>query len=182
METRDQILKIAGELLAKRGYWGVSMQDIADSLGITKAALYYHFPSKQALTRALLEQTYEEFFSALEEAGKKTSNPAATLLASVDAYITFALKKPQINFLLFTETEELDEGLRAYLESVHREVKDFFKVLIGANLAEERRANLSLNSITEALLGILSNLNFIKRATPQKSAQEITQFILPNEK
>lgn len=170
METRDQILKIAGELLSKRGYWGVSMQDIADVLGITKAALYYHFPSKQALTRALLEQTYEEFFSTLEEASSRFSNPASKLLSTLDAYITFALQKPQINFLLFTETEELDESLRAYLETVHRDVKNFFRSIIGAG------------SQTEFLLGILSNLNFLKKSTPQKSAREITDLILPSEK
>lgn len=170
METKEQILKIAGELLAKRGYWGVSMQDIADVLGITKAALYYHFPSKQALTRALLEQTYKEFFSAVEEAGSRASNPASKLLSTLDAYITFALQKPQINFLLFTETEELDEGLRAYLETVHHDVKNFFRSIVGAS------------SQTEFLLGILSNLNFLKKSTPQKSAREITDLILPSEK
>jgi len=45
--TKQTILKIAGRLFSQRGYYGVSMQDLADEIHITKAALYYHFTSKE---------------------------------------------------------------------------------------------------------------------------------------
>jgi len=180
MDTKEQILEVAGELFTRRGYWGVSMQDIAGALQISKAALYYHFPSKQALTLALLQKTYGEFFTALENAGQGIKNPAAKLLAIVDAYLTFALEKPQINFLLFTETAELDESLRLYLDQVHQEVKKFFRSVIGANYQGSDKPRL--NVVTEFLWGILSNLRFLKSLNPQKSAQEITDLLLQDAK
>ena len=48
-ETKERILSAALELFAQSGYLGTSMSDIAKQLGLTKAALYKHFPSKQAI-------------------------------------------------------------------------------------------------------------------------------------
>lgn len=45
----EQIIGIAGRLFARRGYEGTSLRDIAEEAKITKAALYYHFPNKEAL-------------------------------------------------------------------------------------------------------------------------------------
>ena len=46
-ETRGQILKIAEELFISQGYDKTSLRDIAERLGITKAALYYYFARKE---------------------------------------------------------------------------------------------------------------------------------------
>ena len=46
---QDQIIDIACRLFARRGYEGTSLRDIAEEAKITKAALYYHFPNKEAL-------------------------------------------------------------------------------------------------------------------------------------
>lgn len=47
--TRDEILGVALELFRARGYDGTSLRQIAERLGFTKAALYYHFPAKEHL-------------------------------------------------------------------------------------------------------------------------------------
>ena len=46
-DTRRRIIDTALELFATRGYAGTSMRDISMQLSVTKAALYYHFPSKE---------------------------------------------------------------------------------------------------------------------------------------
>jgi AcrR family transcriptional regulator len=89
--TRRRILDAAHTLLAERGYAGTSMRDIAEHLGMTSAALYYHFPAKEELLSALVgplmdaldrfveqadsdEQDQEElirgFIEVLEESGR----------------------------------------------------------------------------------------------------------------
>ncbi len=52
--TRDRILAVALELFAARGYEGTSIRDIAEHLGITKAAIFYHFPAKEQILRNIL--------------------------------------------------------------------------------------------------------------------------------
>ena len=65
--TKKQIIETATELFSQFGYVGVAMSKIADSLGITKAALYYHFDSKSSLYLETLNQASEEFIVSLEE-------------------------------------------------------------------------------------------------------------------
>src|SRR4051812_13274929 len=55
--TRERILDVALALFAEKGYDATSMREIAEQLGITKAALYYHFDSKADIVRAMLADT-----------------------------------------------------------------------------------------------------------------------------
>ena len=55
--TRERILDVALRLFADKGYDATSMREIAEHLGITKAALYYHFDSKADIVRAMLADT-----------------------------------------------------------------------------------------------------------------------------
>ena len=54
--TKERILRIALELFAQNGYLGTSMNDIAGQLGITKAALYKHYASKQEILDKIVER------------------------------------------------------------------------------------------------------------------------------
>src|SRR5690349_1916091 len=54
-DTRERILEVARRLFTEHGYDGTSLRDIADELGFTKAALYYHFQSKEQILTALVE-------------------------------------------------------------------------------------------------------------------------------
>ena len=58
--TRERILEVALALFADKGYDATSMREIAEHLGITKAALYYHFDSKAEIVRAMLAETEQQ--------------------------------------------------------------------------------------------------------------------------
>jgi TetR/AcrR family transcriptional regulator len=55
LATPEQILVAATRLFAAGGYGGTSLQDVADAVGIRKQSLLYHFPSKDALRRRVLD-------------------------------------------------------------------------------------------------------------------------------
>jgi len=59
-DTRAEIRAVAAELFAQRGFEQTSLREIAERLGITKAALYYHFPSKNELMASLVEPLIED--------------------------------------------------------------------------------------------------------------------------
>jgi AcrR family transcriptional regulator len=56
--TRERILDVALDLFARKGYAGTSLREIAAELGFSKAALYYHFPSKQDILLGLHERMH----------------------------------------------------------------------------------------------------------------------------
>ncbi len=64
-DTRSAILDIAERLVQSRGYNGFSYADVASELGITKAALHYHFPGKAELGESLILRYTERFLRAL---------------------------------------------------------------------------------------------------------------------
>jgi len=55
VDNSTQIRAAASKLFATHGYEGVSLQSIADSVGIAKQTLLYHYPSKETLRRAVIE-------------------------------------------------------------------------------------------------------------------------------
>lgn len=71
--TRAGIQHVALTLFAARGYDATSLQDIADELGLTKAAVYYHFPSKLELLQSICEPVYEGVTAIIERAAAQTT-------------------------------------------------------------------------------------------------------------
>lgn len=66
-DTKERILETALELFAQRGYLGTSMSDIAKQLGITKAALYKHYTSKQEILDRIVERMNRMDYERAEE-------------------------------------------------------------------------------------------------------------------
>src|SRR5215467_907739 len=65
---RDEILDEATRLFAERGYEGASMADLAERVGLRKASLFHHFPSKDVLYAAVLERLLGPLGDAIRKA------------------------------------------------------------------------------------------------------------------
>jgi AcrR family transcriptional regulator len=59
-DTRERIQSVALELFAEQGYEKTSLREIAERLDVTKAALYYHFKSKEDIVRSFTEDYVTE--------------------------------------------------------------------------------------------------------------------------
>jgi AcrR family transcriptional regulator len=66
-QRREQILEAATGLFIEQGYHGLSMRQIAEALGVTKAALYYHFKDKEELFLAVLGAYLEKMEATLNK-------------------------------------------------------------------------------------------------------------------
>ena len=83
-ETAEQILDLAEMLIQTRGYSAFSYQDIADGLGIRKASIHYHFPSKTDLGIAVVDRYVARFGATLIAIA---DDPSQTSMAMLDFYI-----------------------------------------------------------------------------------------------
>ncbi len=59
--TRGRVLTAAASVFARTGFLAASMNDIVDEAGVTKGAVYFHFPSKEALAVAIVEEQFAQW-------------------------------------------------------------------------------------------------------------------------
>ncbi|MGR3372775.1 TetR/AcrR family transcriptional regulator [Pseudooceanicola nanhaiensis] len=67
-QRKAQILRAATDLFAGGGYAGTSLRDVAEKCGMTKAALYYHYPDKESLLKAVVASRMVRLNEAMETA------------------------------------------------------------------------------------------------------------------
>ena len=103
--TKERILEEALRLFAKNGYLGTSMNDIARQLGVTKAALYKHYTSKQEI----LDSIVNRMDSLDYERGKKYEMPQGDSETVIRGYREADIDKikqiTKVQFLHWTEEE-----------------------------------------------------------------------------
>jgi len=75
-DTAKRIIEIMADLIQTRGYSAVSYQDIADAIGIRKASIHYHFPSKADLGEAVIKQYKQSLLDQLEAVDAKADATA----------------------------------------------------------------------------------------------------------
>ncbi|MEO3813824.1 TetR/AcrR family transcriptional regulator [Sphaerisporangium sp. B11E5] len=105
-DTKQRIQSAARELFARQGVQKTSLQEIADRLGITKPALYYHFSSREELVRSIMQPLIDdgERF-VLEQEAKGTVDPRELL----DGYFRFHYRHRRDIMLILTEMSTMVE-------------------------------------------------------------------------
>jgi TetR/AcrR family transcriptional repressor of nem operon len=116
--TSGRILDVAERLVQVRGFNGFSYADVAAELGITKAALHYHFASKAALGEALLDRYAARFGQALADLDASTAAAPDLLQGYAGLYLAVLQDKRMcLCGMLAAEYQTLPEAMR---ESVVR--------------------------------------------------------------
>ncbi|OMC24499.1 TetR/AcrR family transcriptional regulator [Mycobacterium colombiense] len=103
-DTRERIQEAARELFLRRGVQRTSLQDIANELGITKPALYYHFPSREDLVRSILVPLIDEGERFVAEHEGRRHNDVRELL---EGYFDLHYRHRRDLVLLLTELSTL---------------------------------------------------------------------------
>jgi AcrR family transcriptional regulator len=114
--TRERILDVALDLFTEKGFDGTSLREIAERLGVTKAALYYHFASKDDILLALHMRLHEFGKGALMQMTEGEPVSLAEWGCLLDAVMAQMLSQRKI-FLMH-------ERNQAALEKLHREEHD----------------------------------------------------------
>jgi AcrR family transcriptional regulator len=108
-DTKERIQAAARELFAKKGVQKTSLQEIADRLGITKPALYYHFASREDLLRSIVQPLIDAGERFLNDQEQVSAVEARALL---DGYFDFHYRHRDDILLLLNELSTLaDLGL-----------------------------------------------------------------------
>lgn len=77
--TRARLVRVARDLFAARGYAGAGTNDVVETAGVTRGALYYHFADKQALFEAVVEEVAAEIVESIESCAASAPDPIASI-------------------------------------------------------------------------------------------------------
>jgi AcrR family transcriptional regulator len=181
--ARQRILGAAREQFLAHGFHGVTMDDLALGLGMSKKTLYAHFPSKTTLLKAML---LDKFRCAEEEMEAITSECSADFASGLQRLLACVQR----------HTEEIRPP---FLRDMQRETPDLFKVVqarrrgliqryFGKVLGEGRREGLirkdiPVHLIIEILLGAVEAIVNPPRLaelelSPKRGMTAITAVIL----
>lgn len=143
-ETRRRILDSAAELFAEHGYSGARMLDIAERLGISKSALYYHFASKEdlldGLVHPVLEAT-EQFARAAESGG---TPPEQIVRGYLDHMI---VGLPALHPLMIDPAAREAIKARFSVQDLMRRIENALTAAIGGGPDSRVRAQFALGGL-----------------------------------
>ena len=106
--TKEKILEEALKLFAQSGYMGTSMNEIASRLGVTKAALYKHYSSKQEILDSIVERMNQMDVKR----AKEYEMPDGDMEDVIAGYKNIALEKDQT---VYKSTVPALDGRRIFL-------------------------------------------------------------------
>lgn len=160
--TRRQILDAAFQEIYRHGYQGMRLDDVIAATGLTKGALYHHFPNKQALGYAVVDEIIRGFvhqfwLEPLAES-RQPLQQMIDFVASLDSVlggqiVTYGC--PMNN--LAQEMSPLDEGFRTRLDAVYQEWKGGIRAALErAQRAGRIRADIDCDHVATFVLAALS--------------------------
>lgn len=146
--TRAKIQQIAVELFSEHGYEGTSLREIAERLGVTKAALYYHFRSKEDIIGSLVEDYQAQMDALIGWASERPGN-AATRREILDRYMHIVAERSQV-FRMLHQNQAALNTMAAALRTLKNAPLALADQLAGpdASLRDRARAMMALGSMS----------------------------------
>lgn len=161
-EPRERILASAAAAVARNGYHGMSMRELARAAGMSLSNLYNYFPSKEEILYALQKEAFEVLLASAEEAlrrvdaesGEARAGPDALLYVFVSHHVRYVVEHPDVMRVLVHEAASLPAARR---RAVRRLKERYFAIArdIVAGLLDEAEP-AELERMTYNLFGMLN--------------------------
>ena len=178
--TEKRILEIAGRLFAKRGYFGVSMGEIAQEVGVAKSALYYHFESKEALCKELMAASVEGLKKEMKEILEEGYTPVDAIFNLIRGFLDYALKHPEINLLTSLDVStDRKLPITQFIIDLRAELVRFIREMIVSVDIVRRRTRKYTFLLARSLVGLVLNPLLPKDMNLAELSSHLTTLLFP---
>ncbi|PZP42973.1 MAG: TetR/AcrR family transcriptional regulator [Pseudopedobacter saltans] len=146
METKEQLIEIASELLIDNGYNAFSYKTISEKIGIKTSSIHYHFPSKVDLGISVVKKHQQ----AMEELIARTQNaPAIKKLEKIFTYYKRLAQAQKVCIVgaLTSDISTLEEPLKMEIIRFSSQVIDFIVAIFEQGQYENTIAQFPTNQI-----------------------------------
>lgn len=156
VDSRAAILAAAQRLFVERGYRGISMREIAEAVGMTKAALYYHFRDKEHLFVALLQNVLGDLSTLIAESRAGDAGYQAQIERVVMRIMLLPAEERASLRLASQELGNLDEATRkAFVQIYHDQFIGRIAAIFEDGVTSGEFKALDPQVATWSLLGML---------------------------
>jgi AcrR family transcriptional regulator len=137
-DTRRRLVRAAAEVCARRGLARASLEEVAETAGFTKGAVYANFASKEELFLAMLDERFAERAAEVERILGSRERPQAQARAAGDDFTRFlaADREWQRLFFEFAVHAARDDAFRVELVARYRALRERIAAIVARRLEE----------------------------------------------
>jgi AcrR family transcriptional regulator len=168
-ERRQHIVEAAFRLFAHRGYAAVSLDDIAGEVGVTKAALYHHFSSKEELYAEMLCATLDAIAAAIRRVVDLPLPTQRKIARLTEIAVLEVEADADLDAMLRDVAEHLGPAQRERIAASHRALDGAYEALMRAGIEQGELRPIGPRILGHALQHLLAG--FAGRAGSQAGFQ-----------
>jgi AcrR family transcriptional regulator len=190
-EGRLEILEAAARFIARHGYHGMSMRELADAMGKSIAGFYNYYRSKEDVLFELQLRAFETLAQSAEDAIAATKDPFGRFYGFILQHLQYVVSHPDVMHVLVQEASALPpqrrQVIRAAKERYFEIAQDLVGQVIKSNASGARRRKPAVDArelerMTYALFGMI-NWTYgwyqpERHGSPEKLARTIYRLAL----
>jgi AcrR family transcriptional regulator len=123
---RQQLIDVALQAIEGNGYQALSLRDLAQAVGVTRAAPYRHFVDRDALLRACALEGFRHLLAAHQEKMQGSASAQEKVRQLCQAFLNFSAERPQLFMLMYDsgllQQAEEDDELGSLLRGLYEDV------------------------------------------------------------
>ncbi|MCP2193507.1 transcriptional regulator, TetR family [Williamsia deligens] len=134
--VRDEVVRAATRLFTERGIRGVSLQDIADEVELTKGALYHYFNNRDDLLRQVFGDWITGEFTSLQEHTSRSGTATDKLRDYVRYHVSSVVDNIELYSLSFSSEAELPPEVRTEFRHLKRRSDSVLKDILSQGVSD----------------------------------------------
>lgn len=154
--TRQALIDATASLVAERGFHAVGIADIGAEVGVSGAAIYRHFATKDDLLVAVFESVVAELIVGARTIIQTSDTPADALGRLIDAHVTFALAHADVIRVYDQEAHNLPADDRKRVRRQQRQYAHVWRAVV-----EQVQPSWSADQATVGVHGVFGLINSV---------------------
>ncbi|GLV59665.1 putative transcriptional regulator, TetR family protein [Dictyobacter sp. S3.2.2.5] len=177
--TQKAIVETAAELFAQRGFGATSLNDIADALGVTKVALYYHVKNKEEILRLVYLTVLNIAEEPLRRIVESDLRPREKLQQAIEHHIAITANASPAVTVFYREQAHLTGPFAREIALREKDYERYFEQIITEGIAAHAfKPDFDSKIVTFGLLGMCHWLSHWYQPSGRYTPQQIaTMFI-----
>ena len=174
---REEILQVAAQLFASKGFEATSIREIGDAAGILSGSLYHHFKSKEEMLHDLLQRFVNKLVPMYEAVIAEQSDAGDTLSRLIEAGLRISLENtPELTVIMHERKFLNRHGEFAYVSEVMLDVERiWFGVLQEGVRNGSFRKDLEINLVLRIIMDLISSTASWYRPNSRYSPEQIVK-------